>query len=233
MLLKKIGIMLCILTISLLVVMPRAKAENDPQAVQKTREASEVLREIFSIPEKSIPPSLLARAHAVVVIPNLIKAGFIVGGRYGTGLMIIRDLRGVWHYPVLVSLTGGSIGWQFGAQSTDIILVFKSMKSVDAIQQGKFTLGADASVAAGPVGRHVEASTDISLKSEIFSYSRSRGLFAGVAFEGAALQIDENATWSLYSLPAYDLMNKMEFHKEIPVVAKAFRQTLLDYMGRN
>ena len=202
---------------------------NQSDSGQKIIESAGVLEEIFAIPEGSIPPTLIRNAHAIVVIPGLIKAGFIVGGRYGSGLMMVRDREGIWHYPVMVTLTGASIGWQIGVQSTDIILVFKKLKSVEAIERGKFTLGADASIAAGPVGRHVEASTDIQFKSEIYSYSRSRGLFAGIALEGAALLIDEDATWALYSRPAYDILHKTEF-KKIPLAAKQFRQVVLKYV---
>ncbi len=204
-------------------------ARNHSDSGQKVIEASGVLEEIFSIPEQSIPPTLLRNAHAIVVIPGLIKAGFIIGGRYGSGLMMVRDKEGAWHYPVMVTLTGASIGWQIGVQSTDIILVFKNLKSINAIEKGKFTLGADASVAAGPVGRHAEASTDIQFRSEIYSYSRSRGLFAGIALEGAALLIDQDATWALYSRPAYDILHKTEL-KQIPMAAKQFRQVVLKYV---
>ncbi|MBU4260769.1 MAG: lipid-binding SYLF domain-containing protein [Proteobacteria bacterium] len=208
---------------------PESYAQHTSAEVRKVKEATEVMREIFSIPETAIPPTLLANAHAVVVLPKLVKAGFIIGGRYGTGLMMVRDIRGDWHYPVMVSLTGGSVGFQIGAQSTDIILVFKSLKSVEAIQKGKFTLGADASVAAGPVGRHAEADTDIKLESEIYSYSRSRGLFAGVALEGGALQIDHDATWAFYSMSAYDILNRTEFSK-LPAEVQEFYKVLVAYI---
>jgi len=204
-------------------------AQHSSAEVRKVKEATEVMREIFSIPESAIPPTLLANAHAVVVLPKLLKASFIIGGRYGTGLMMVRDMQGKWHYPVLVTLTGGSVGFQIGAQSTDIILVFKSLKSIDAMQKGKFTLGGDASVAAGPVGRHAEAGTDIKLESEIYSYSRSRGLFAGVALEGAALQIDHDSTWALYSLSAYDILNRTEFSK-LPAEVQEFYKVLVAYI---
>lgn len=195
---------------------------------RKLVEAAGVLEEIFSIPEETIPPSLLRNARAIVVLPGLMKAGFIIGGRYGSGLLTIRDKEGDWHHPVMVTLTGASIGWQIGAQSTDIVLVFKNLRSLDAIERGKFTLGADASIAAGPVGRHAEASTDIKFKSEIYSYSRSKGLFAGLALEGGALLIDEDATWALYSRPAYDLLYKKDL-KKIPLAAEQFRQVVIKY----
>lgn len=162
------------------------------------RTAVEVLEEITAIPEKGIPPSLLQDAQGIAVIPGVIKVGFVVGGRHGRGVLLIREKRAGWSNPVFVSITGGSIGWQIGAQSTDVILVFKSTKSIDGIMKGKFTLGADAAIAAGPVGRRAEAATDVQLKAEIYSYSRSRGLFAGVSVEGAALQIDDEANADFY-----------------------------------
>lgn len=217
-----------VLVLVFFALVPQSKAGQTSDEIAKVKKATEVMREIYDIPEQAIPPSLLARAHAVVVIPELIKAGFIVGGRYGTGLMMVRDGKGVWHYPVMVSLTGGSVGWQIGAQSTDIILVFKNLKSVEAIEKGQFTLGGNASVAAGPVGRYVEAGTDVKMESEIYSYSRSRGLFAGIALEGAALQIDHDSTWALYSHSVYDLLSRTEF-KNLPPETKEFYQVIVDY----
>jgi lipid-binding SYLF domain-containing protein len=164
----------------------------------KLDQASNVLKEIMGSPDRGIPESMLRNAYGVAVFPGLLKAGFIVGMRYGKGVLVVRNPGGEWSNPLFVSLGGGSFGWQIGAQSTDIILVFKTQRSVDAITRGKFTLGADVSVAAGPVGRHAEADTDIVLRSEILSYSRSRGLFAGVALDGAVIQVDRGANATFY-----------------------------------
>ena len=172
--------------------------EAGTRETKTVRTAVEVLEEITAIPEKGIPPSLLHDAQGIAVIPGVIKVGFVVGGRHGRGVLLIREKRAGWSNPVFVSITGGSVGWQIGAQSTDVILVFKSMKSIDGIMKGKFTLGADAAIAAGPVGRRAEAATDAQFKAEIYSYSRSRGLFAGVSVEGAALQIDDEANADFY-----------------------------------
>ncbi len=169
---------------------------------QQVKDATEVLEAIAAIPEKSIPPALLSSARAIAVIPNVVKLGFIVAGRHGKGVMLGRDEDGKWGMPFLVTFTGGSVGWQAGVQGTDVILVFKSRRGLETLRDGKLTLGADAAVAAGPVGRQFEAATDIQLKSEIFSYSRSRGLFAGVALEGAVLQADKSGTEALYGRPA-------------------------------
>jgi lipid-binding SYLF domain-containing protein len=169
--------------------------------VGKVQSAIAVMNEIMAIPETSIPPSLLEGAYGIAIFPDLLKAGFIVGARYGVGVMTVRRAEDrSWSNPVFFRLMGGSLGWQIGAQSSDIILVFRSIRSLDAITGGKFTLGVDASVAAGPVGRHAEAATDIQLKAEILSYSRSRGLFAGVALEGAAMQVDFDATSAFYEM---------------------------------
>src|SRR5579885_893848 len=165
-----------------------AHAADDQSA--KVREASEVMEEIMAIPEQSIPPALLAEAHAIAVIPGVLKAGFIVGGRFGRGVVMVRGKSG-WSDPVFLTLAGGSFGWQIGAQAADVILVFKNRRGLDSLVNGKFTLGADAAAAA----------TDVQLKSEIYSYSRSRGLFAGVALDGSVLDIDKDADAAYYGKP--------------------------------
>ena len=162
----------------------------------KLSEASAVLQEIQGIPETEIPPQLFHNAHGIAIIPDLIKGSFIVGARYGKGVLA-ANFGGKWSAPVFITLGGTSVGLQLGAESTDIVLVFKTERSIQAFKSGKFTLGADAAVAAGPVGRHAEASTDIELTAEIYSYSRSRGLFGGVAIEGTVLSVDNDAEISL------------------------------------
>ncbi len=178
----------------LLLPLPAVAGEKESQTM---RDATEVVQEIMQIPEKGIPPAMLRNARAVAIIPGMIKAGFFVGGKYGRGVLVLKR-NGGWTAPVFVRMIGGSLGWQIGAQSTDVVLVFMSEKSVNDIFDGKITLGADAAVAAGPVGRRVEGATDAKLKAEIYSYSRSRGLFAGVSLEGAALDIDHAADSLFY-----------------------------------
>ncbi|NIV17314.1 MAG: hypothetical protein GWN47_02655 [Woeseiaceae bacterium] len=165
---------------------------------QRVIDAADVLDQLLRIPEKRIPPSLLARAYAVAVVPNVVKVGFGVGARRGKGILVVRQDDDSWSNPSFIKMTGGSIGWQIGAQSTDVILVFKSRKGVEDIAEGKVTLGADASVAAGPVGRHAEVATDWKFEAEVVSYSRSRGLFGGVALEGAGVTIDHKANAAFY-----------------------------------
>ena len=160
--------------------------------------ATEVLEDLAKMPEKGIPPSLLSSAYAVAVIPNSIKAGFIIGGSFGRGILVVRQADGGWSNPTFVSMGGGSLGWQVGAQSSDLVIVFKNRKGVDNIANGKIKLGADASIAAGPVGRYTSAATDGRLRAEIYSYSRNRGLFAGVSLEGAWMRMDNRANFAYY-----------------------------------
>lgn len=160
---------------------------------ETVRTAANVIDEIMRIPARQIPGTLLSKAQGVAIIPNVVKGGFVVGVRHGKGVILVRDEQGVWQPPMFVTLTGGSIGWQVGIQSTDLILVFRTKRSVNGLLNGKLTIGADASAAAGPVGRKAAASTDASLSAEILSYSKSRGLFAGVSIDGSVMQIDHRA----------------------------------------
>jgi lipid-binding SYLF domain-containing protein len=182
-------------TMQLLFHAPAFASEEENEKVD---DAFTVLKTIVDIPEESVPPVLLNDAYGIAIVPRLLKIGFIVGGRYGSGVLLVRGKGGEWSNPVFVSIAGGSIGWQFGAASSDIILVFKSERSIDGIKKGKFTLGGNASIAAGPVGRDLAAATDVRLESEVYSYSRSRGLFVGISLEGAAMQIDWDANASFY-----------------------------------
>jgi lipid-binding SYLF domain-containing protein len=167
--------------------------------LKRVSEASAVIKELMAMPEMNVPPALFKDAAAIAVIPGVMKGGLIVAGRFGTGVMAVREKSGDWSPPAFVSLGGGSLGWQVGAESTDFIMVFKNRRSIDGLVKGKFTLGVDASVAAGPVGRTVAAATDALMKAEIVSYSRSRGLFAGVSMEGAVLHIDADANAAFYN----------------------------------
>lgn len=173
-----------------------------PQEDERASNAVRVLSEIQKIPEQGIPDKLLDEGRAVIVIPDTLKVGLVVGGRRGHGLMSVKNPDGTWSQPVFVKLTGGSIGFQAGVQSSDVVLVFRNDRNLDNIVNGKITLGADAGVAAGPVGRNANASTDGQLKAEIWSWSRARGLFAGVALDGAVLQIDDDANVAVYGSAA-------------------------------
>ena len=158
--------------------------------------ATQVLEELLATPDQRVPDWLMQRAYGVAIIPEVIKGAFIFGGRYGSGVMSVRDPAGRFSNPIFISLAGGSVGWQVGATSTDVVLVFVTPRSVENFARGKFTLGADASVAAGPVGRQTEAAAGIA--AEIYSYSRSRGLFAGVALDGTVIAFDRSANREFY-----------------------------------
>jgi lipid-binding SYLF domain-containing protein len=202
-----------LITLGLVFSMSATAATKEEQRVS---DATDVLDALLRIPEKSIPPSLLARAYAVAVIPNVIKAGFIFGARRGKGIIVVRQDDDSWSNPAFVTLTGGSVGWQAGVESSDIILVFKTRKGVNNISNGKLTLGAEASVSAGPVGRTAAVATDVQFKAEVMSYSRSRGLFLGVALDGSGVTMDRKANTAFYGSSE---MSPDEIFKSSPNIA--------------
>ena len=187
---------LAIVTMLALFVSSFAQAATREE--KRVADAADILDQLSRIPEKAIPPNLLSRAYAVAVVPNVVRAAFGLGARRGKGIIVVRQDDNSWSNPAFITLTGGSVGWQVGAESADVILVFKTRKGVDGIANGKLTLGANASVAAGPVGRHTGVATDIEFKAEVYSYSRSRGLFAGIALEGAGITMDRKANAAFY-----------------------------------
>ena len=161
--------------------------------------ATEVLEEVQAMPDQRIPDTLLSRAYGIAVIPDVTKVAFIFGGRHGNGVLVVRDkLTTPWSNPALIALTGGSWGLQAGAQSSDIILVFTTKTGIEGIAGGKLTLGTDASVATGPVGRQGSAATDMNFNAEIYSYARTRGLFGGIALDGSVISIDKSANSAMY-----------------------------------
>lgn len=173
-------------------------------SVRTIHDASTVLTKVQSIPEKGIPPMVLKNAKAVAIFPGVIKGAFMVGGEHGKGVLMVKEESGSWSNPVFLTISAGSFGWQIGGTATDLILVFKDIRGVNDLLAGKvnkFTIGADASAAAGPVGRSAEAGADVTLKSGILSYSRAKGLFAGVSLEGAALLVDKDANEAYYGKP--------------------------------
>jgi lipid-binding SYLF domain-containing protein len=220
-----------ILTLSAVVgLVPTAQAGEEELA--RAANAVRVLKEIMMAPDKRIPADLMRNAYAIAVIPDVIKAGFVIGGRHGVGLLSVRGADGTWSNPSFISMTGGSIGFQAGVQSTDVILVFRTQRGVDSIVHGKFTLGADASVAAGPVGRDAHTATDAQLKAEIFSYSRSRGLFAGVAFDGSVLAIDHDANQAVYGAGITPRRIFEGGVSNVPNAVVDFRDRLEEYTAR-
>ena len=167
---------------------------------RRVEEAILVFREIAGLADEGIPESLLKKAYGIAIIPGVVKAAYGIGGEYGRGVLLVQG-KGFWSNPSFVTLAGGSIGWQIGIQRSDLVLVFKTRQSIDNIAEGKITLGADASVAAGPVGRGAQANTDLDLKAEIYAYSRAKGLFIGISIKGAAIQIDADANEKFYRDP--------------------------------
>ena len=156
----------------------------------------------MAIPAKGIPRSLLSEAQGLVIVPGMIRGGFIVGLKHGRGIAVARDANGAWTNPVFITITGGNIGLQAGLQSTDLILVFRNRTRIEELMRGRFTIGANAGAAAGPIGRSTSAATDAQLRAEILSYSRSRGLFAGISIDGAVIQPDSRATAAFYGQTA-------------------------------
>lgn len=201
------------LPLALAAALAAPAVQAGPTEDARAGNALRVLTEIQAIPESSIPEKLLDEAKAIVIIPDTIKAGLVVGGRRGRGVLSVRTPDGGWSNPSFVTLTGGSIGLQVGVQSADIVLVFRSERGLDSIVNGKFTLGADAGVAAGPMGRNAAAATDGQMKAEIWSWSRARGLFAGVALDGAVLSIDDAANAAVYGR---DTTPRMIFEDRAP-----------------
>ena len=178
---------------------PAQQPGQGGQEVQTVVSARQALDEFCRLQIESIPPAMLQSAEGVAIFPNMIKGGFILGVNYGRGVLMVRKADRTWSAPVMVTMGGGSVGFQAGVQAADIVLVFATPKSLQGILNGqKVTLGADAAVALGPIGRQANAGTDARLGAEIYSYARSRGLFAGVSLGGADLSIDNNANSALY-----------------------------------
>jgi lipid-binding SYLF domain-containing protein len=166
------------------------------------RESVTVFEEIMKAPDKAIPGSVLRKAAGIAVFPGTIRGGFVVGAHHGRGILSARDAaNGAWSPPAFLAVTGGSIGAQIGAQAVDIILVIMNRRGLENLVRNEFKIGADAAIAAGPLGRDAEASTDIQLRAEILSYSRSRGLFAGVTLKGSSIREDGGANRSFFGKP--------------------------------
>ncbi len=178
-----------------------AKAEQSDEA-ERASNAGAVLGEIMSAPDQDVPEALLKRAQGIAVIPHVVKGAFGIGGRYGKGLVAQRNADGSWGTPLFIDIGGGSFGLQLGVQATDLVMVFTNREGILPLLKGKLKIGADASATAGPVGRNAEVGTDILLKSAIYSYSRSKGLFAGVALDGAVLGLDDDANKRVYGTKA-------------------------------
>lgn len=202
------------------------KAEVSDE-IDDLMEANEVVKEILGIPEDGIPQEMLDNAAAVVVVSDLLKAGFIAGVKKGEGVMSAHTGSG-WTLPAFVEVAGGSIGWQAGVESIDLVLVFMSEKHVQKLLNGEFTFGADASVAAGPVGRQASIGTNENAKSAVYAYSRSKGLFAGISLDGSKISIDKEANQKVYGVDANTNAHAIMYGQKgkAPEQAQQFKTTL-------
>ena len=219
--------MLSLLALAALALPPAGASSKEEQRLQN---CGTVLREIMDIPE-DIPQDLIDKAECVIVFPSVLKAAFVVGGSYGRGAMTCRTgehYSGPWSPPAMMVLEGGSVGFQIGGQATDFILLVMNPRGAHSMLKNKVKLGADASVAAGPKGRTAEASTDAALRAEVLSYSRSRGLFAGVSLEGASIRPDNDGNERIYGrkIDAEDII----FGNKVKVQKSA--QRMISYLNR-
>jgi lipid-binding SYLF domain-containing protein len=197
-------------------------------AAERLEESARILHEIMATPDKGIPQDLLNKSSCVVIVPSLKKGAFVVGGEYGKGFATCRRGPGMgWGAPAAVKVEGGSFGFQIGGSSTDVVMLVMNEHGMHQLDKDKVTLGADASIAAGPVGRTTTANTDASMNAEILSYSRSKGLFAGVSLSGASLRPDKEANRELYG-QSMDNRQIMESQTEPPAAARP----LLAELGR-
>jgi len=202
------------------------QGEKNKAEVERAAEAAKVLMEIMNVPDQAIPEQLMARAHGIAVIPHVVKGAFGVGGEWGKGLMSQRGENGRWSPPSYIDIGGGSFGLQIGVQASDIVLVFTDDSGIKGLLKGKVKIGADAAATAGPVGRKAEVGADILLKSGMFAYSRSKGLFAGVSLDGSVISIDDSANEKVYGkkVTGEDVLLEKQV-KTNPTVA-AFVKTL-------
>jgi lipid-binding SYLF domain-containing protein len=193
---KTIKFLLIPALLSVLFVMASATTDGSKET-EKIHSSINVLKD-FNQMQESIPHDLIKDCEGIVIVPDLLNAGFVVGGKRGRGIAMVKLENGKWSDPVFVTLTGGSIGFQIGVQSVDLVLIFRHKGVLTKVKNGDFTIGGDASAAAGPMGRSTSANTDYAMKAEVYSYSRSRGLFAGISINGSNLGIDKKANANFY-----------------------------------
>ncbi|MGH9446427.1 MAG: lipid-binding SYLF domain-containing protein [Terriglobia bacterium] len=210
-------------------VLPCLAASSRSDDVARIRSATDVFREIMATPDKAIPRDLLSDARCIAIIPGEKKAAFLVGGKYGKGVVTCRTPHG-WSAPAFLAIGGASYGFQIGGSSTDIVMVFTNIRGLDSLLSDKFKIGANAEAAAGPVGRSAGASTDIKLRSEILTYSRSRGLFGGVSLDGSVVQPDDSGNEAMYGADART-KQIVDGHVHVPAAARPLIHDLVRYAG--
>jgi lipid-binding SYLF domain-containing protein len=197
---KKLLLRTLVLLIPVSLLCPFVAAQDQPgesKASDRVQAAAEVLNEIQSAPDSGMPQEILSRAQCVAVVPSMLKGGFIVGAKYGRGLASCRTPKG-WSTPAFFTVEGGSFGFQIGGQAVDLVMLVMNNEGMQHLLADKFEIGADASVAAGPVGRHAEGNTDWTMRAQVLTYSRARGVFAGVSLNGAVLRQDKDSTREFY-----------------------------------
>jgi SH3 domain-containing YSC84-like protein 1 len=194
------------------------------KASDRVQAAAEVLNQIQSAPDSGIPQNVLSKAECVAVVPSMLKGGFVVGGKYGRGLASCRNPKG-WSAPAFFTITGGSFGFQIGGQAVDLVMLIMNNDGMEHLLSSKVALGADASVAAGPVGRHAEGNTDWKMRAQVLTYSRTRGVFAGVSLNGAVMKQDKDSTREFYG-HMVTFKASLTGEVEPPVAANAFLTTL-------
>jgi lipid-binding SYLF domain-containing protein len=224
---KKISAILC--GAAMAVTSLSAHAQSDKTKVaERLTSASQVIQEIMSTPDKAIPSSILAGASCVVVIPSYKKAAFVVGAQYGQGVATCRTASGRWSAPVCVQMAGGSFGFQIGGQATDLVMIAMNQEGLQDMLKNKFKLGADAAASAGPVGRNAAAGTDWKLNAQFLTYSRSKGLFAGINLDGTVVSQNQDDTTALYgsAIPFDTILGGKQV---TPAEARPFVRTVAKY----
>ncbi|MET0506170.1 MAG: lipid-binding SYLF domain-containing protein [Luteibacter sp.] len=222
-----------LLALGLLALLPAVGTHAADAPKEQARNAVRVLAEMMDdAPDKSLPADLLRNAKAIAVLPAMVKGGFVFSGSKGEGLISIKTRDGTWSNPNFISMAGAGVGFQVGIQSADVILVFRTDRGVQSIIDGKFTMGANASAAAGPVGRSATAATDGQMKAEIYTYSRAKGLFAGIALDGTHFSIDDDANEEIYG-PGITARRVFEGGvTNVPSEVVDFRDKLEEYTNR-
>ena len=214
---------------ALIIVSATARADDRADDIARIDNSRTLFRELMSTPDKSIPRELLESAKCLAIIPGEKKVGFIVGGEYGKGVAMCRTRNDGWSAPVFIQLKGGSVGFQAGASSTDIVMVFRNRQGFQRLLSDKFKIGADASAAAGPVGRDAAAATDLDMRAEILTYSRSRGVFAGISLNGAVVEPDRSADHAFYT--DHDRNAVLNGEVTVPSEAKSLIAEIRRYTG--
>lgn len=219
------------LTLAPRVVAQQGMADGVKES-DRVREAIVVLGEVMGADDSSVPRSILERAEAIAVFPSLVKAGFVVAGQHGRGILSARDPNtGAWSSPAFLTITGGSIGFQIGAQAVDLVLVVQNRRGLEQLLDNQFKIGANASVAAGPVGRDASAETDIKLRAQILSYSRTRGVFAGVSLNGSTIRQDRDANGRFYGVGYRTKSIVIDLVGGSPEPSGEWKQALIKHAG--